>query len=153
METGMMRLRELTLRYSVKKDSDGEPIVIGRVLNRPSETAQALMAVLQDEPSEVFAVLCLSTKHRVIGYYEAARGTIDSVSVHPREVFTGALLANAAAIIAAHVHPSGDPRPSAEDRDVTRRLAAAGELLGIPLLDHVIIGDHRYYSFKEGGLL
>ena len=66
-------------------------------------------------------------------------------------MFTAALLAHAASILATHNHPSGDPTPSPDDLDVTRRLAAAGEVLGIPLLDHIIIGDGRYYSFKEAG--
>ena len=68
-------------------------------------------------------------------------------------MFKAALLANAAAIVATHVHPSGDPTPSPDDVAVTRRLVAAGEILGIPLLDHIIIGDGRYYSFKEGARL
>ena len=109
------------------------------------------MALLQDEPAEVFAILCLTTKYQVIAYHEVGRGTLDSVLVTPREVFTAALLAHSAAIVAVHNHLSGDPTPSPDDLDVTRRLAAAGEVLGIPLLDHIIIGDGRYFSFKEAG--
>src|SRR5205085_1113978 len=74
MQTGTMTLPELTVRYSVKKSSDGQPIAIGRMLNRPSDAAPALMAILQDEPAEVFAILCLTTKHRVIAYHEVSRG-------------------------------------------------------------------------------
>jgi DNA repair protein RadC len=149
MQTQTMRLRELTIRYAVRKDHDGQPVVVGRALGRPSEAAAALMALLQDEPAEVFAILCLTTKHRVIAYHEVARGRLDSVLVSPRDVFKAALLANAAAIVAGHNHPSGDPTPSPEDLDVTRRIAAAGDVLGIPVLDHIIVGDGRYYSFKE----
>lgn len=151
MQTQTMRLRELTIRYAVRKDHDGQPVVVGRTLDRPSDAASALMTLLQDEPAEVFAILCLTTKHRMIAYHEVSRGTIDSALVHPREVFTAALLAHSASIVAVHNHPSGDPTPSPDDLDVTRRLAAAGEVLGIPLLDHIIIGDGRYYSFKEAG--
>jgi DNA repair protein RadC len=153
MQTGTMKLRELTLRYAVKTDYEGQPVVVGRDLSNPRDTALSLMTLLQDEPSEVFAILCVSTKHRVIAYHEVSRGTLDSVLVHPREVFKAALLANAAAIVATHVHPSGDPTPSPDDVAITRRLAAAGEILGVPLLDHIIIGDGRYYSFKEGARL
>lgn len=153
MQTQTMKLRELTIRYAVRKDQDGRPILVGRTLSRPSESAAALMAVLQDEPAEVFAILCLTTKHRVIAYHEVSRGTLDSVPAHPREVFTAAVLSHAAAIIACHNHPSGDPTPSPDDLAVTRRLAAAGEVLDIPLLDHIIIGDARYFSFKETGCL
>jgi DNA repair protein RadC len=109
--------------------------------------------MLQDEPAEVFAILCVTTKHRVIAYHEVSRGTLDSTLVHPREIFKAVLLANAAAIVAAHNHPSGDPTPSPDDLELTHRLAAAGDVLGIPMLDHIIIGDGCYYSFKEAGRL
>ena len=153
MQTGTMTLRELTIRYTVRKDVDGHAVAVGRVLGRPAESAAALMSVLQDEPAEVFVIMCLTTKHRVIAYHEVSRGILDSTLVHPREVFRAAILANAAGIIAGHNHPSGDPTPSPDDIGLTRRLAAAGEVLGVPLLDHIIVGDDRYYSFKEvGGL-
>ena len=84
MQTETMRLRELTVRYAVKKDSEGQPIVVGRALSNPRETALSLMTVLQDEPSEVFAILCVTTKHRVIAYHEVSRGTIESTLAHPR---------------------------------------------------------------------
>ena len=71
MQTGTMRLRELTVRYSVKKTDEGQPVVVGRVMNTPRESASALMTALQDQPGEVFAILCLSTKHRVIAFHEA----------------------------------------------------------------------------------
>jgi DNA repair protein RadC len=113
----------------------------------------ALVALLQDEPTEVFAILCLTTKYRVIAYHEVSRGTLDSTLVHPREVFKAALLANAAAIIVCHNHPSGDPTPTVEDIEVTRRLAATGQVVGIEVVDHIVVGDGRYYSFKEGARL
>ena len=153
MQTETMKLRELTVRYAVRTDSEGQPVVVGRALSAPKDAAAAFMAVLQDEPAEVFAMICLTTKHRVIAYHEVSRGTLDATLVHPREVFKAALLANAAAIIVSHNHPSGDPTPSADDVDLTRRLAAAGDLLGISLLDHIVIGDGRYFSFKESGRL
>ena len=153
MQTGTMRLRELTVRYSVRKDGEGRPVIVGRDVCHPSETAASLMTMLQDEPSEVFAILCITTKHRVIGYHEVSRGTLDATLVHPREVFKVALLANAAAIILTHNHPSGDPSPSPDDVQLTRRLVDAGALLGVEVLDHIIVGDGRYYSFNETGRL
>ena len=153
MHTQTMTLRELTVRYSVRKDEEGRPIVVGRALSRPSDAASLLMTMLQEEPGEVFAILCLTTKHHVIAYHEVSRGTLDSTPVHPREVFKAALLANAAAIVVCHNHPSGDPSPTPDDCQVTRRLVDTGALLGVPVLDHIITGDGRYYSFKEGGLL
>ena len=153
MTTGMMRLRELTIRYSVKKDGDGKPVTVCTRVGTPGECAAAFSAVLHDEPSEVFAILCLSTKHRVIAYHEVSRGSLDATLVHPREVFKAAILANASAIILTHNHPSGDPTPSADDRKVTSQLVAAGRLLDIPVHDHVVIGDGRFVSFAESGLL
>jgi hypothetical protein len=102
MRTDGIQLRELTVRYSVKKTDVGEPVVVGRALKSPQDSAALLMRVLADQPTEVFAMLCLSTKHRVIAYHEVSRGTLDSTLVHPREVFKAALLANAAAIIVSH---------------------------------------------------
>jgi DNA repair protein RadC len=149
MQTETMTLRELTIRNSVRKDVDGQRIVVGRTLSRPTDSAAVLTTLLQDEPAEVFGIVCLTTKHRVIAYHEVSRGTLDSTLVEPRGVFRAALLTNCAALVAGHNHPSGDPTPSPDDIQITRRLAATGELLGIPLLDHIIVGDRRYYSFKE----
>ena len=93
MQTETMTLRELTIRYTVRKDVDGRAVAVGRMLGRPSESAAALMSVLQDEPAEVFVIMCLTTKHRVIAYHEVSRGILDSTLVHPREVFRAAILA------------------------------------------------------------
>jgi DNA repair protein RadC len=153
MQTDTITLRELTIRYSVKADATGQPVVIGRTLSTPAASAAALAALLQDEPGEVFAILCLSTKHRVIAYHEVSRGTLDATLVHPREVFKAALLSNAASIILTHNHPSGDPTPSPDDHQLTRRLVDAGRLIGVEVLDHIIVGEGRYFSFREGGRL
>ncbi len=153
MQTDTITLRELTIRYAPKTDVEGQPIVVGRKLTTPAECASVLVKLLQDQPGEVFAILCLSTKHRVIAYHEVSRGTLDATLVHPREVFKAALLANAAAIILTHNHPSGESTPSPDDLLLTRRLVAGGMLLGVDVLDHVIVGDGCYYSFKENGCL
>lgn len=153
MTTDTITLRELTIRYSPKADVTGRPLVIGRTLSTPATSAAALTALLQDEPREVFAILCLSSKHRVIAYHEVSRGTLDATLVHPREVFKAALLANAAAIILTHNHPSGDPAPSPDDMALTRRLVDAGTLIGVDVVDHIVIGDGCYVSFRERGWL
>jgi DNA repair protein RadC len=153
MPTETIMLREMTIRYAVKQDDEGRPIPIGPVLTSPRDGAAALKALLQHEPSEVFGILCLSTKQHVLAYHEVSRGTLNGTLVHPREVFKAALLANAASVILCHVHPSGDPTPSPEDVELTRRLAAAGTLLGIDVLDHLIIGDGQYVSFRGIGCL
>jgi DNA repair protein RadC len=99
------RLREMTLRYAVKQDADGAPILVDHALAAPRDAAQLLMRLLQDEASEVFAILLLSTRHHVLAYHEVSRGTLDSTLVHPREVFKAAILANAAAVVLAHYVP------------------------------------------------
>ena len=84
MQTDTITLRELTIRYAPKIDADGQPFVVGRKLTTPAECGSILLQLLQDQPCEVFAILCLSTKHRVIAYHEVSRGTLDATLVHPR---------------------------------------------------------------------
>ena len=102
-------------------------------------------------PTEIFVVVLMNSKNRIIKTEQIAEGSLTSAVVHPREVFAPAVVAHAACILVAHNHPSGDPYPSAEDRSLTHALEEAGSVLGIPLLDHLVIGDGRYYSFKEHG--
>jgi DNA repair protein RadC len=151
MQTHSPRLRELTLSYRIRRDDDGHSIPLNSIVTNPADAVAALSAILSAEPSEVFGVLCLTTRHRIIGYHEVSRGALDATIVHPREVFRAAILANAAAIILAHNHPSGDPTPSNDDRDLTRRLVEAGNLLGIPVLDHIVIGDGQHVSLRASG--
>lgn len=101
---------------------------------------------------EHFVTVTLDGKNSPIGYHTVSVGTLTASLVHPREVFKVALLENAAAILLAHNHPSGDPTPSAEDIAITQRLREAGELLGTRVLDHVVFGDDRYVSFTDHGL-
>ena len=100
---------------------------------------------------EQFIVCGLDAKHHIIGLNVVSTGSLTLAIVHPREVFKPLILMNAAALICAHNHPSGDPTPSAEDRVLTTRLKQAGELLGITLLDHIVLGDGRHYSFADQG--
>jgi DNA repair protein RadC len=116
----------------------------------------ALMQPLADqELAEVFWMIALNAQHRVINGapFVITRGILNSSLVHPREVFRVAIVVGAAAIILAHNHPSGDPAPSPDDRSVTQQLSAAGRVLDIAVHDHVIIGNGRYTSFAEAGLL
>ena len=108
---------------------------------------------LRDLAHEEFHVLLLNTQNQVIRRLQVTRGTLDASLVHPREIFRPAIAAAAASIILIHNHPSGDPTPSAEDRAVTRQIRQAGEHVGIAVLDHVIIGEGRYASLAESGLL
>lgn len=117
----------------------------------PNDVWEFLKEKARSWPQERFLVLHLDTQHWVRHYETVTVGTLDSSIIHPREVFRGAILTNSAAILLAHNHPSGDPAPSPEDRSVTRQLVRAGEILGIRVLDHVILGDERYFSFMEEG--
>ena len=121
------------------------------VIKSPEDVAELLMDELRHLKQEVFVCLYLNTKNQVIGHERVTTGSLNSSIVHPREIFKGALKRSSASIICAHNHPSGDPHPSREDIEVTRRLVNAGEILGIEVLDHVIIGDNTYYSLKEKG--
>lgn len=105
---------------------------------------------IHEEPEEYMYMICMNTKNKVTGVFEISHGNVNSSIVGTREVFQKALLANAVSIILMHNHPSGDPSPSREDIEITRRMVEAGKILGIQVLDHIIIGD-RYSSLKEKG--
>ena len=122
-------------------------------LRTPREAAAYLLPAYGARAVEHFGVVLLDSKHRVVRTSVVAVGTLNTTVVHPRDVFREAVLGAAAAVVVFHNHPSGDPSPSADDVELTRRLAAAGELMGIDLVDHIVLGDVRYCSFKELGKL
>jgi DNA repair protein RadC len=107
----------------------------------------------RDCRKEYFQALLLDGKNRVISRVQISEGSLNQSIVHPREVFNAAVRASAAAIILLHNHPTGDPSPSPEDSEITRRLCEAGELMGIKVLDHIIVGEDEFYSFAERGHL
>lgn len=104
---------------------------------------------IQEETEEYMYMICMNTKNRIIGVFEVSHGNVNSSIVGTREIFQKALLANAVSIILMHNHPSGDPTPSREDVEVTKKLVEAGKILGVQVLDHLIIGDRSYSSLKE----
>ena len=119
----------------------------------PLDAALFLMPRLRYAAKEQFVVILLNGKNKVIGTEVISEGTLSNSLVHPREVYAPALLQHAAAIMVAHNHPSGDPAPSDEDREITKMLERSGKVLNIPLIDHLIIGDGTYYSFLENEAL
>ncbi|HEX2095012.1 MAG TPA: DNA repair protein RadC [Longimicrobiaceae bacterium] len=121
-------------------------------IRTPRDVYERMRLMLRDLPHEEFHVLLLNTQNEVLRDLQITRGTLDASLVHPREVFKAAITEAAASIILVHNHPSGDPCPSEEDRAVTDQLRGAGEMLGIEVLDHVIVGEGRYVSFVEAGL-
>ncbi|MEJ2400907.1 MAG: DNA repair protein RadC [Xanthomonadales bacterium] len=130
-----------------------EELVRGQPMERPDTTGTYLKTVLRDHPHEVFACLFLDTRHRVIAYEELFRGTIDGATVYPRVVAETALRHGAAAVIAAHNHPSGIAEPSLADQAITRRLKDALALLDIRLLDHFVVGDGAPVSMAARGMV
>lgn len=128
-------------------------IIRENILSSPNDTRRFLLLKMRDLQQEVFACLFLDSKHRVVAFEEMFHGTIDSAGVYPREIIKSALAHNAAAIILAHNHPSGDTEPSLADRSVTKCIKDAAQLLDIRLLDHFIVGDGVCFSFAEKGLL
>jgi DNA repair protein RadC len=141
-----------TLRISVVREA---PPLTDK-LTTPRTAAEALrLFIPDDDPREHFVVLILDTRNRTVGVVPLSIGSMNGSLVHPREVFAIAVRELAAAVVLGHNHPSGDPAPSREDIELTKRLVEAGKVLGIEVLDHVIIGGENgaYHSFKETGLL
>ena len=125
----------------------------GRALTDPKQVFSHLQTLLQYHEHEVFALLLLDTKHRVIGFQELFRGTLDGASVYPRAVVKIALEHNAAAVILVHNHPSGDPEPSNADRHLTTTLKDALNMVGTRTLDHIVVGSEGCISLAERGYL
>ncbi|MGO4734270.1 JAB domain-containing protein [Paenibacillus sp. 2KB_22] len=122
-------------------------------IKTPEDAVFILKKFLNAYDREVFCIMTLDTKNQPNAVHIVSCGTLNNTIVHPRETFKLAILSNAASIIACHNHPSGDPSPSSEDIDVTKRLCDAGVILGIELLDHIILGDNNYVSLKAKGLM
>ena len=152
LEQNQLLLREIGLRYgvpagnlSVQASLDG-----GRLISSPEDVYARCGAEMSDYPQEHLRVLLLNTKNVVLDEVTVYVGNVNSSIVRPAEVFRPAVIANAPSVIVCHNHPSGDPTPSPEDVAITRDLVAAGKLLGIEVLDHVVIGlEGRYVSMKE----
>jgi DNA repair protein RadC len=122
-------------------------------VNSPDTAAEFLRRILPDNVREHFLALFLNSRNHVVSYFVAASGTANSCPVGVREVFQAAIMAGAVSIIVAHNHPSDDTVASPEDKAVTARLRAGGDLLGIPVLDHLILGNGSFLSLREDGQL
>jgi DNA repair protein RadC len=136
----LMAALELGRRAAIEEEEPELPV------RGPGDVYRRMGPRLKDVAQEEFHALLLNTRHRVVREVLVTRGILDAALIHPREVFRLAVSEGAAGVILVHNHPSGDPAPSAEDRAVTRQLGEAGRALGIPVLDHVVIGRGRYVS-------
>lgn len=122
-------------------------------IDSPETAARLMGAIIGDKAKEHFMLILLNTRNKVIRISQISIGTLTSSPVHPREVFKEAVKHSAQSVIIAHNHPSGDTEPSDDDINITRRLVEAGQLLGIQVLDHIIVGGETYFGFKERGLI
>ena len=151
----MVNLSILSLKVVKEKEANYD--WADKKINSPEKVAEVAINVLglHEQAEESFYIFTLDTKNKINGIFEVSRGSLNSTIVHPREVFKRALLQNASSIMLVHNHPSGDPTPSREDLEITNRLIEAGNLLGIKVLDHIIIGDNEssYISFKQKTLM
>lgn len=123
------------------------------VIKSPADVSAVLMGDMRYLKKEYFKIILLDIKNNIIAVENISIGSLNSSLVHPREIFKTAIKKSSAAAILVHNHPSGDPRPSNEDIEVTKRISEGGKILGIEILDHVIIGDGNYFSFKDEGLM
>lgn len=138
---------ELGVRISVAKGIENFKIASSQ------DAGNIYMEELRYKKKEIFRVVFLNTKNVIISHKDVSQGSLNASIVHPREVFLEAIKKSSHKIILIHNHPSGDPQPSPEDLSITGRLVEAGKIIGIEILDHLVIGDGRYYSFKENGKL
>ncbi len=125
----------------------------GITLDKPDLVADMFHKLFKNPDREYFVCFVMDGRSKMLAVNTVSIGTLSASLVHPREVFKPAILASAAAIIVAHNHPSGEVDPSAEDKDATRRLVRAGRILGIPVLDHIVIGEKKFFSFRHEGLI
>lgn len=150
---GLARASRLTAVFEIARRVRSPAPRRGRPIRKPRDVAPHLMARWSDERAETFGLLLLDARNRFVHEQVVSRGGWSASVVRPREVFRQALLAGTPALILFHNHPSGDPEPSQEDIDVTRQMVRAGELLGIRVLDHLIVGEEGYVSLRENGHL
>ena len=150
----MSRIQVSFERVVLVKEKAGR-YELPRKIGSPEDAYRAVTTItnVQEEAQEVFGILILNTKNKIVAVHEVSRGILNSSMVHPREVFKPAVLHNAAAIICFHNHPSGDTEPSKADIETTNRLVKAGKIMGIEIFDHLVIGDDRYVSLRERGVI
>lgn len=146
-------VEKLHLLFELCKRFNEERLAVGVAFRSPWDIFKHFRIRMRDLKQEQFIVVLLDNKKRYLGDQVVTQGTLDASPVHPREVFNVAIRESASSLLIVHNHPSGDPTPSQDDIEVTHKLMQAGELMGIPVLDHIIIADDRYTSLREQGLL
>lgn len=149
----MKTIRKVELKWTrILLAKDNEDIYDPK-LHSSKDAAPIMRTLLRDEVVENFLVLLLTVKNQVLGFDLVSKGGVGGCAMQPADVFRGAIIGGAAKVILGHNHPSGDPKPSPEDLELTERLVQAGKLLGIEVLDHIIIGEKDFYSMADTGVL
>lgn len=150
---GTAKAAELMAAVELGRRMANHNAVQRTIVNCPDDAAEYAMPRFRDEDREHFAVILMNIKNHILSMPVISIGSLTASVVHPREVFKAAIQQTAASMILVHNHPSGDPTPSREDIATTRRLVEAGKLMDIPVLDHIILGNNKYISLKEKGVI
>ncbi len=150
---GKAKAIQIKAALEMGKRLSGEESSKPSIIRCPEDASQLVMNDMRFLDREHFRILLLNTKNHVLGIESVSVGNLNTTIVHPREIFKSSIRRSAAAVILVHNHPSGDPEPSKEDCEITKRLCDAGELLGIKVLDHIIVGDRKFVSLKERQLM
>jgi DNA repair protein RadC len=150
---GPAKAARVIAAFELTKRLSNSSLEVREVIRSPQDAADIVMDEMSLLDREHFVILMLNTKHAVIAKKVVSIGHLNASLVHPRELFKDVIKKSSAAVILVHNHPSGDPTPSEDDIRVTQRLCEAGRLLGISVLDHIVIGDKSYVSFREQGLI
>lgn len=150
---GPAKTAQLKAGLEIGRRMGQEKWEVGRSLRSSEEVYRHFRERLAKEKREIFYVVLLTNKNRKIREVKVSEGSLTASLVHPREVYNPVIRESAAAVIFVHNHPSGDPAPSPEDLEITRRLKEVGEVMGIRVLDHIVIGHDRYFSFSDRGIL
>jgi len=148
---GPAKCASLSAAVELGRRLQGRRLRAGERIRGPAEIHTHFHPRLRDCERERFLAILLDSRHRVLREVTISQGTLTASLVHPREVFRAAVRESAAALVLVHNHPSGDPAPSGEDREVTRRLCEAGRIIGIRVLDHVVVAERGFFSFCEAG--
>lgn len=150
---GSVRARQIKACYELAKRLQMSKASSISAIKSPQDAADLVMHDMRYLKKEVFKIILLNTKNHVISIEEISIGSLNASIVHPREVYAPAVKRSASGLIAVHNHPSGDPSPSLEDIETSKRLVQAGDIIGVKLLDHIIIGDGKFSSLKEKGII
>jgi DNA repair protein RadC len=150
---GLAKAAQIKACFELGKRQDLEQEVVDFDIKKPHDVVKAVRCSIQDKAKEHFKLILLTARKKIIGIYTVSMGTLTASLAHPREIFKEAIMHNAASVVLAHNHPSGDAEPSEDDIKTTKRLVEAGKILGIEVIDHIIIAKNSFFSFKEKGLL